>query len=481
AYAYNPHMPVGASSIESPLKIVSAVPQSNLPGERYINPAGDTLAVYRLGGNSPGNVIPIVVDPAKTTGHSYNIMFNDDDTWSLIDSTLNEIKLTKQKNQNGDDDFIIVDGILVKVNGYREGFAADGGGIVEIAYGGQPLPEEGYDYFGRPFNGNCVWHSPNWYSYDEQNQIYIISSGGGDGSLARLEQFASYINGRDFEFRFTESGGFGVYAFTTNKIAEVPFELWDIGVATPNDPSDDKRMIPFLHPATDGREDDLWGELTGPGAFLDYPTTDWVYWMDPEPAVNNAYERFAQAALNFGGAGNIYSNTNDGSPQGYWANLYGSFVYPVGPVVFLEYDQDSIVIPPAGTTIRFNTNKVNGSSDVFGFKAPAVVTDNTLAKEDVKKIKAFPNPYYAAHSNELYANESFITFSHLPSRASIKIFDLAGYLVRRIEKNDTDQYYRWDLMNDYGVDIASGVFIVHIDMPELGETKILKIAVIQKK
>ncbi|MCW8813025.1 MAG: T9SS type A sorting domain-containing protein, partial [Chlorobium sp.] len=111
--------------------------------------------------------------------------------------------------------------------------------------------------------------------------------------------------------------------------------------------------------------------------------------------------------------------------------------------------------------------------------APAF--SNTLAKSQVSDINVFPNPYYGVNSEEVNKYNRFVTFTHLPEKANIKIFNLAGVLVRSIEKDDADQYQRWDLANQNGLPVASGLYIAYIDMPDLGSTKILKVAIIQEE
>ncbi|MCF8259131.1 MAG: T9SS type A sorting domain-containing protein, partial [Melioribacteraceae bacterium] len=85
------------------------------------------------------------------------------------------------------------------------------------------------------------------------------------------------------------------------------------------------------------------------------------------------------------------------------------------------------------------------------------------------------------HSNETGMYDRFITISHLPQRAVIRIFNLAGQLVKKIEKNSTFQFLRWDLRVDSGLQIGPGVYIAHIEMPDLGKTKILKFSVIHEQ
>jgi hypothetical protein len=126
-------------------------------------------------------------------------------------------------------------------------------------------------------------------------------------------------------------------------------------------------------------------------------------------------------------------------------------------------------------------NFINGLTDEFTFTAPVPSSSADLAKQDVEKINVFPNPYYGVNSEELNKYNRFVTFSHLPAKATIRIFNLAGVMVKTIEKNSTSQFERWDLANDTGLPVASGLYIAYIDMPDIGKTKILKLAIIQEQ
>ncbi|MBU1099828.1 MAG: hypothetical protein KKA84_05420 [Bacteroidetes bacterium] len=100
---------------------------------------------------------------------------------------------------------------------------------------------------------------------------------------------------------------------------------------------------------------------------------------------------------------------------------------------------------------------------------------------DIKKINVFPNPYYGANPNELNKYQRYVTFTHLPEKATIRIFNLAGQLVKTIFKSEPGQFQRWDLMNEHNTLVPGGIYIAYIEMPELGETKILKLAIIPEK
>ncbi len=169
-----------------------------------------------------------------------------------------------------------------------------------------------------------------------------------------------------------------------------------------------------------------------------------------------------------------------GSPTFDW---WGHTVEVLARIIFCDYSLNGNV-PATGTVVRFITNKPIMESDVFTFNtAPykPVIDDKNLAKQQVEKITVFPNPYYTHNPEEPNRFERFVTFTHLPQKATIRIFSLSGNLVRKLEKDSESQFFDWDLKNDKGLPVGSGMYIAHIDMPELGKTKVLKIMIIQPK
>jgi len=135
--------------------------------------------------------------------------------------------------------------------------------------------------------------------------------------------------------------------------------------------------------------------------------------------------------------------------------------------------------PQDGDVIKLIANHVNTKEDVFAFTVPGAASSDSLLKADLNKVNVFPNPYYGINEAETSRYAHFVTFSHLPRKAKIRIFDLAGTLVRTIEKDDAEQFVQWDLSNEEELPVASGMYVAHIEMP--GKTKILKLAVIQEQ
>jgi hypothetical protein len=147
-----------------------------------------------------------------------------------------------------------------------------------------------------------------------------------------------------------------------------------------------------------------------------------------------------------------------------WNMVFYNSTHNVGDVVRVNYD-----------------NPIQIGVDKYFFNTAGSSFSNDLAKTQVDKINVFPNPYYGVNTEELNKYNKFVTFSHLPEKATIRIFNLAGVHVRTINKEDIDQFLRWDLANSAGLPVASGLYLAYIDLPDLGETKILKIAIIQEQ
>ncbi len=463
AYSFNADPNAVPNNLENPVRIMTIIPHSPNPGVRYGSAPGDTIIATHASGKSDGEVIGIVVDPTSLTGDSYKVTFDSAGTaWSLTDVTKNQVLLANQTNLTGDDNYMTVDGIFLKVKGPDPGFKS--GGIVELKYGGAAVKT---DVSGAPYGGNNVWHSLN------SNATYYLSAGGGDGDFDRLLRYADQLHGRDFEIRFTDGPNYGVKAFTNDSIVSMPFQIWDIGSGTPDDPSDDKQMIPWIYENASGFNSLQFSGDVDP--YFGFPASDWVYWLDPVD--KDGYNNFAAVCEANGGAGGLYPSGSDGSDNGYFVANYS---YPIGRMIFCDYDANAQWMP-SGTVIRFVGNKPNTSADQFTFSTPAPTDSKALAVKDVGDVNVFPNPYYGVNSEELNKYNRFVTFSHLPSVATIRIFNLAGVLVRKIDHNSNDQFERWDLNNSNGLPAASGLYIAYIDMPNLGTTKILKLSIIQEQ
>ena len=129
-----------------------------------------------------------------------------------------------------------------------------------------------------------------------------------------------------------------------------------------------------------------------------------------------------------------------------------------------------------GDVVRFNyANPIQPGVDEFVFSTMA---SETVASNDVSEVSVYPNPYYGTHELESSRADKYVSFNHLPAEAKIDIYSLGGVFVRSIDKHDASQFAQWDLKNQYGYPVASGMYVARITSG--GEEKILKIALVQE-
>jgi hypothetical protein len=107
----------------------------------------------------------------------------------------------------------------------------------------------------------------------------------------------------------------------------------------------------------------------------------------------------------------------------------------------------------------------------FNTESIAPTLSKTIGQDKLSEIKAVPNPYYAYSEYETGRLEYLIKVINLPQECTINIFTVNGVLVRTFEKDDpTSSSIDWDLKNQDGIPIASGLYIIHVNAPGLGET-----------
>jgi hypothetical protein len=88
------------------------------------------------------------------------------------------------------------------------------------------------------------------------------------------------------------------------------------------------------------------------------------------------------------------------------------------------------------------------------------------------KINAVPNPYYGyADYYESNRLDTRVKITNLPKRATVTIYSLDGTLIKRLEKDNPNQsFLEWDIRNNVGLPIASGMYLIHVKADGIGET-----------
>ncbi len=117
-------------------------------------------------------------------------------------------------------------------------------------------------------------------------------------------------------------------------------------------------------------------------------------------------------------------------------------------------------------------------------------------------VNVVPNPYYGYSEYEINEFSNLIRITNLPARADVTIYTLDGKFIRQYRRAETDpgvdvnpddlrvnnrairsrQIYPdldWDMKNQEGIPVASGVYLIHVNAFELGETTV-KAFIIQR-
>ena len=107
----------------------------------------------------------------------------------------------------------------------------------------------------------------------------------------------------------------------------------------------------------------------------------------------------------------------------------------------------------------------------------------TTSVADLKKIKVVPNPYIARNIWERTNDRNKLQFTNLPSKCTVKIYTLAGNLIKVLEHNDNngvDGGTRWwdPMLTMNQQQLASGVYLYYVDAPGIG-THVGKFAVVR--
>lgn len=112
--------------------------------------------------------------------------------------------------------------------------------------------------------------------------------------------------------------------------------------------------------------------------------------------------------------------------------------------------------------VTFNMDDMAAKKGVIS-SMPSVLDD----------INIVPNPYYAQSAYEVTNLDNVVKIINLPRDCQVKIFNMSGTLVRSYDKASDQTWIDWDLTNMSAVPIAGGVYIIHVNVPNVGE-KVLK-------
>jgi hypothetical protein len=511
SYSFNGSPTARPTQLESAAEVLAVTPQWPDPGTRLAAATGDTLKDVVHSGPSDGYVYPTVVNPSlmKMEGASYRIAFQGSgstQTWSMVRTWKGQTATVASgvTDQNADDLSPIIDGIQFRVigapNSFKDFYVSSNATGPLVPPEAATVNSDAYGYPHPSTSGTPVGTRQQSAGKLTASKGWVIGTGMNSTTMSpTFDFFNSRISNTgalwgdlipyDWEIRFTAAAGKADFSWYTGgpTPVDVPFELWNIGVGTPTDASDDYRLFPnvldvdgnnafnlLTKTGTDSVDNGGGGATHAISGGANDPFTDWIYWVRP---VNTSPGHAGYDAIVAECQAGTYGGPGSGAAGKEVMRRFVIVGWNMGAVA-TGPGSYMMTMPEAGTTIRLVTTKPNTTADVFTVTAPPGQQNSALVKADADRVNVFPNPYIGFNVQEANKYERFVTFTHLPRNATFRIFNLAGVPVRTLQKSDPSQFFRWDLRNEAGFPVGGGMYIVYIDMPDAGKAKVLKLGVI---
>jgi len=124
----------------------------------------------------------------------------------------------------------------------------------------------------------------------------------------------------------------------------------------------------------------------------------------------------------------------------------------------------------------FDATGINGGLPMYTWnmdELKTITSNANAASSALELINVVPNPYYAFSEYERNRLDTRVRITNLPEQCTVSIYNVSGKMIRQFKKDSPLTYIDWDLKNSIGVPIASGVYLIHVEAPGIGE-KIVK-------
>jgi hypothetical protein len=441
AYAYAPDGKTVPRQVESQPAVIEVRPE---PWDAAIHADAsvrERIPVRHVAGKATGEVDAEVIDPLRLTGDSYALTFGsvgtvrvvyDQDTLVLDDyaswdlRNLTTADTARKYPVRGstafaglDMDDLIIDGFRIGVKG--SGHWTPGEEVLRTEWIGDSLPyysmnlEAGYGFFGSSVEGRDISETVEIRFDRAASSKGYVYLRGGVPNYQCLGYFPSPI--RIFDVSDKDHPRQLQWAFVEQNASVSYDSVW-----APTTSSTDREYLFIL------RDD-----------YRDDPDTAYMrYTINTDaPKMPILYALWVYQRRNFG----------------------TRFPWKDGDVWRIVPDV------PFGLDDRY----------LLTTSAPRIVPPEPAAV--AARISVFPNPCIDLTGDQASHASAFATFTHLPRRARFHVYTIAGMLVRSFEKIDDGSTARWDLRNSDDRPVSPGMYIVHVDLPELGAQRILKLGV----
>ena len=273
-------------------------------------------------------------------------------------------------------------------------------------------------------NGTPVYFNGVYFALQDEATSGRLKHGGWIGQAVSNWSFDSFVPIKtfevDYEFRFTEQGMNTTYPANLH----LPFEVWRVA------------------PDTSYRAKSVYIFNNGP----------------------NDTTAQMRGSLTNGDIIKIMEDYYDEATRSWKSGFTAQFT-----VIIPELN---VTNPNVGNVYKLVLTKQLNTDDKFVFKTLAEKLQPT--KTMLEEIKVVPNPYIVRNTWERSADYARLQFINLPQKCTIRVYTLAGDHVQTIEHDELTESGKpgwewWDLLTHNNQKAVAGVYIYHVDAPEVGE------------
>ncbi|MCK5126894.1 MAG: hypothetical protein KAR42_11620 [candidate division Zixibacteria bacterium] len=248
----------------------------------------------------------------------------------------------------------------------------------------------------------------------EADSIYMSQFGAVSDSSFEFETMDAYAAcyehyRNDFEIRFTATGSIAHEFFDYRDLGlqttfQVPFEIWNVSTNTQVD-------VWITDFAIDGQWTPGHGDFI---IFTNYPYDNGTFHED-------AYADYFVWLTRFQPAG----------------------------------------VPLLDDAVRINGSRIPGADDEYSFSSSKISAADAIA--DLDRIHVVPNPYIGRAQWETGDGLRKLQFVNLPNECTIRVYTLAGELIRQLDHDNGTGTEEWDLLSESYKGIAAGVYLFNVE------------------
>ncbi len=401
-----------------------------------------------------------IVNPVYVTDHTYAVTYSAElgarrphvstTPWNLVDVTTGQMKLSNVTERDVAEFHEPVDGMVIRLREQQQQVLLNGDGSTYRTAG--PLNDVMYSpqRVSNPFHGVgaglVTFEDSFGYAWDFFNGHDPMA----DSALfpnVELRFGPTQKAYRYFRDELPKTGGVpgdGSRGYGYGGFHDIAFQAWDVDHNV-------QLEVGFIERRITNDEHQPVGAQ---------PATQDATWMPSTDPVDGGREYLSISSRPYTGhEGEALAVDGAFGGDDQW--LYSSWLYRTA-------------LPRAGDKffIGVGGNVVGTANDSLVFTAHGMLRNQeALQRAGLDRIRVVPNPYYTRSSYELSSLNRVIKFLNLPETATIRIYNLAGDLVRTLRKTDaTSSVLEWDLLTENRLPVASGVYVYHVDVRGVGQT-----------